>query len=44
MAYKYNNQIKVSLNRYQVQQLQALHQILGITKQDVLRKALDSFA
>jgi hypothetical protein len=43
MAYKYNNQIKVSLNRYQVQQLQALHQILGISKQDVLRKALDSF-
>ncbi len=43
MAYKYNNQIKVSLNRYQLLQLEALRQILGVSKQEVLRKALDSF-
>jgi hypothetical protein len=43
MAYKYNNQIKVSLNRYQLAQLEALRQILGVSKQEVMRKALDSF-
>ncbi len=43
MAYKYNNQIKISLNRYQLLQLEALRQILGVSKQEVMRKALDSF-
>jgi hypothetical protein len=43
MALKYNNQLKISLSRYQLLQLEALTQLHGVTKQDILRKALDAF-
>ncbi len=44
MALKYNNQLKISLGRYQAAQLQALSQIHGTSRQDIIRRALEHFA
>ena len=44
MAFKYRNQLKISINNLQNDQIRMLSYILGVSKQEVIRKAIDSFA
>lgn len=44
MSLKYKNQLKLSVNNLQSDQLRVLSYIHGISKQEVIRKAIDSFA
>ncbi|MEY2793316.1 MAG: hypothetical protein RJA76_1308 [Bacteroidota bacterium] len=44
MALKYKNQFKISLNNLQSDQIRVLSFIHGVSKQEVIRKAIDSFA
>ena len=44
MALKYQNQLKISLNKVQIENLRKLSQKYGMSYQDVIRKALDEFA
>jgi hypothetical protein len=44
MALKYRNQLKISINNLQNDQIRMLSYILGVSKQEVIRKAIDSFA
>ena len=44
MTLKYKNQLKISINNLQNDQLRMLSYILGVSKQEVIRKAIDSFA
>ena len=43
MALKYPNQLKISLNDLQCQKLFEYKSKTGLTAQDIIRKALDSF-
>ena len=44
MALKYKNQLKISINHLQNDQIRMLSYILGVSKQEVIRKAIDYFA
>jgi hypothetical protein len=44
MAFKYKNQLKISLNNIQSDQIRVLSFIHGVSKQEIIRKAIDSFA
>ena len=44
MALKYQNQLKISLNKVQIENLRKLAQKYGMSYQDVIRKALVEFA
>ena len=44
MTLKYKNQLKISINNLQNDQIRMLSYILGVSKQEVIRKAIDSFA
>jgi hypothetical protein len=44
MALKYKNQLKISLNNIQSDQIRVLSFIHGVSKQEIIRKAIDSFA
>jgi hypothetical protein len=44
MTLKYKNQLKISINNLQNAQIRMLSYILGVSKQEVIRKAIDSFA
>jgi hypothetical protein len=43
MSLKYPNQLKISLNNYQKNQVKALSAVHGMSQQDVIRKAIDAF-
>jgi len=44
MTLKYKNQLKISINNLQNDQIRMLSYILGVSKQEVIRKTIDSFA
>lgn len=44
MTLKYKNQLKISINNLQNDQIRMLSYILGVSKQEVIRKAIDCFA
>jgi len=44
MTLKYTNQLKVSLNNYQKAQIKTLAHVHGVSMQDIIRKAIDSYA
>ncbi len=44
MTLKYKNQLKISFNNVQCDQLRMLSFIHGTTKQEIIRKAIDYFA
>jgi len=44
MSLKYQNQLKISLNKVQLINLRKLSNLYGMSYQDVIRKALDEFA
>ncbi len=44
MSLKYPNQLKISLNKFQVNQLRTLSHIHEISQQDLIRKAIDAYA
>ena len=44
MSLKYQNQLKISLNKVQIINLKKLSILYGMSYQDVIRKAFDKFA
>ena len=44
MTLKHNNQLKISFNNVQNDQLRMLSHIYGVPMQEIIRKAIDCFA